>query len=234
MLVFSICGQVSQVYHQNKKLLPRFLLNRLSRKEEVYLIHGTTPVHMSETAKIVHADQRYITALLQNDAVVVKEIYERFSSKVKNYLLQNNGNEDDAADIFQEALIDIYRQANEKSLQLTCPFEAFLLLICKRKWLNELKKSGRQQVTTDIEKLSNIGEDVFALTEQMQVEDERAKLFITMFEKLGDKCREIIRWCLSGKPQEEVALALGVTYGYLRKKKSECMTELIKSIKSQQ
>ena len=187
---------------------------------------------MPQTSRIVHTDQRFITGLLQNDVTVVREIYERFSGKVKAYIINNNGNEEDAADIFQESLMEIYQQAKNRQLELTCPFEAFLLLICKRKWINELKKRGRHRVTTEPENLSNLGEDVFALAEQMQLRDERAKLFVTMFEKLGEKCREIIRWCLSGKPQEEVAAALGVTYGYLRKKKSECMGTLIASIQT--
>ncbi len=189
---------------------------------------------MSGAPHIIHADQRFVTALLQNEAVVVREIYERFSPKVNHYILQNNGTEADAADIFQEALIDIYRQAKEKALQLTCPFEPFLLLICKRKWLNELKKRKLKKVTKEPEQLSTPGEDVFALADQMQAEDDKTRLFIHLFERLGEKCREIIRWCLSGKPQEEIAAALGVSYGYLRKKKSECMSTLIQNIKANQ
>ncbi len=188
---------------------------------------------MAGAATIIHTDQRFIIALLQNDATIINEIYERFSQKVKTHILQNNGSEDDAADIFQEALVDIYRQAKEKGLLLTCPFEAFLLLICKRKWLNELKKRGRRPVTTGTDELFNIGEDVFAMAEQLQARDDRAKLFLTMFEKLGERCREIIRLCLGGQPQEEVAASLQVTYAYLRKKKSECMATLLKSIRSQ-
>ena len=131
-------------------------------------------------------------------------------------------------------MVDIYQQAKYKSLQLTCPFEAFILLICKRKWLNELKKMGRQRVTNELEQLSNAGEDVFALAEQLQAQDDKAKLFMAMFEKLGERCREIIRKCLGGKPQDEVAAELGVTYAYLRKKKSECTADLIKLIQSKQ
>ncbi len=189
---------------------------------------------MSSTAKIIHADQRFVNALLHNDALLVKEIYNRFAAKVKTYIIQNNGFEDDAADIFQESLIDIYQQAQYKGLQLTCPFEPFLLLVCKRKWLNELKKRGRQGVTKSTEDLSEIGEDVFAIAEQMQLQDDKAKLFMSMFEKLGERCREIISKCLGNKPQEEVAEELGVSYAYLRKKKSECTAELVKMIKIKQ
>ena len=182
-------------------------------------------------ATIIHADQRYITAMLQNDVVVAREIYAKYAGKIKHYIIANSGDEDDAADVFQEALIDIYHQAKDKELQLTCPFEPFLLLICKRKWLNILKKRGRQPVTKDVDEVS-IGEDVFALAEQMKQNDQRMQLFLQCFEKLGDTCKEIIKKCMSGEDQSIIAEQLKVTYGYLRKKKSECMAALTKMIHS--
>ena len=185
-------------------------------------------------SKLIHTDQRFITALLQNELTVVREIYNRFVPKVRGFIIQNSGTEDDAADIFQESLIDIYQQALHKGLQLTCPFEPFLLLVCKRKWLNELKKRGRQGVTKGPADVYDLGEDVFALAEQMQMQEDKASLFMAMFQQLGERCREIINKCLGNKPQDEVAIELGVSYAYLRKKKSECTAELIKMIKTKQ
>jgi DNA-directed RNA polymerase specialized sigma24 family protein len=57
--------------------------------------------------KTAHSDQRYITALVENDQRLIAEIYQRYAGKVKGMILTNNGSEDDAADVFQEALIDI-------------------------------------------------------------------------------------------------------------------------------
>lgn len=182
-------------------------------------------------SKPIHDDQRFIAGLLQNDSLLVKEIYERFAGKVKSYVLQNSGSEDDASDIFQESLVDIYQQALHKGLELTCPFEAFLLLVCKRKWLNELKKRGRQGVTKERSDVYNLSEDAFSLAEQMRLHEEKASLFMVMFRQLGKRCQEIIERCLGNASQEEVAAALGVSYAYLRKKKSECMAELVKLIK---
>lgn len=178
-----------------------------------------------------HADQHFIHALLNNDAQAVEEIYRRFGPRVKQYVTQNSGTADDAADIFQESLVDIYNQARYKNLVLTCPFEPFLLLICKRKWLNELKKKGRQGVTKELDEQFNLGEDSFRDAEKTWADNEKARLFKAMLEKMGERCQEIIRWSLTDKPQEEIASRLGVTYGYLRKKKSECMAALISSIK---
>lgn len=181
---------------------------------------------------MTHPDQRYVTALLSNDTLVVKEIYQKYSGNIKRYIVANSGSEDDAADIMQEALIDIYRQASEQQLQLTCPFEPYLLLICKRKWLNNLKKSGRQPVTKELDDVS-VGEDVFALAEQMQQQDHRMKVFLECFEQLGISCKEILKRCLGGGDQESIAASLKISYGYLRKKKAECMASLTKNIQSQ-
>lgn len=178
-----------------------------------------------------HADQSYIHALLHNDVQAVEEIYRRFSPRVKHYVMQNSGTADDAADIFQESLVDIYNQARYKGLVLTCPFEPFLLMVCRRKWLNELKKRGRQGVTKELDEQFNVGEDSFRDAEKTWADNEKARLFKVMLEKMGERCQEIIRWSMTDKPQEEIATKLGVTYGYLRKKKSECMAALISAIK---
>jgi RNA polymerase sigma factor (sigma-70 family) len=189
---------------------------------------------MNATTKTIHVDQRYLQGLVENSSTVIREIYERFAGKVKSYILKNNGDEEDAADILQEALINIYRQAKNGALLLSCPFEAFLLLVCKRKWLNELKKRGSKRVTNDLERVSDTGVDELALSEQIIEQDQKTGLFLSMFEKLGDTCKKIIRISLNGKPQDENAAALGLTYSFFRKKKSECIAALMKYIQANQ
>ena len=105
-------------------------------------------------------------------------------------------------------------------------------MVCKRKWLNILKKRGREPVTKDVDDVS-IGEDVFAMAEQMKQHDERMQVFLQCFEKLGDACKDIIQKCMGGEDQSVIAEQLKVSYGYLRKKKSECMASLTNMIQSQ-
>jgi len=181
-------------------------------------------------AKTVHQDQRYLVALINNDAGLINEIYKKSAGKVKSFVVFNNGTANDAEDIFQEALVDIYNQAKYKDLQLTCPFEPFLLLVCKRKWLNALKKKSVLQVTNNEDDLLLVGEDTFEQAEQLADQAAQSEIFLKAFEKLGERCKEIIQWSMQGDAQEKVAEALGVTYGYLRKKKSECMASLIKLV----
>lgn len=177
--------------------------------------------------KTIHPDQRFLDGLLSNDYQVIDEIYRRFSPGIRAHIVSRRGSEEDAADIFQEALVDIYNQAKYKGLELTCPFEPFLLLVCRRKWINESKKRGAHPVTKSAEDLYDHGEDVFALAEQAGMQEDRVRVFMEQFARLGEKCREILKMSLTGERQEKIAELLGVTYGYLRKKKSECMASLL-------
>ncbi|HET8830124.1 MAG TPA: sigma-70 family RNA polymerase sigma factor [Pelobium sp.] len=181
-----------------------------------------------------HKDQFYIDGLLNNDSKVISQIYAKFADKVKRYVAANSGDDDDAGDIFQECLIDLYNQAKYKDLKLSCPFEPFFMMVCKRKWLNELKKRAVIPVTKSDDDLLNISEDVFSQADELEEQQRQSYLYLTMFEKLSERCREIITLALSDEYQEKIAEQLGVSYGYLRKKKSECLASLIQMIKTEE
>lgn len=181
------------------------------------------------TEKSIHSDQFYIEGLLQNDSAVVKSIYKNFVPKVKNYIRTNSGDDDNAADVVQEVLVTIYHQAKTKGLQLTCPFEAYFFLLCKRKWLNELKKPSNKGVTIN-DNIVSTDESAYELVLQSESFDERQSLFDEMFRKLGEKCQEVLKLSFVLKTMEEVARQLNVTYGYVRKKKSLCTGQLTEMI----
>tara|TARA_R110002050_G_scaffold57866_5_gene130176 strand:- start:2697 stop:3278 length:582 start_codon:yes stop_codon:yes gene_type:complete len=182
---------------------------------------------MSE--KKTHEDQKYIDGLLENNSFIIQSIYDKFVPKVVNYIKQNSGSTDEAQDVIQETLITIYNQAHEKKLQLTCPFDAYFFLLCKRKWLNELKKSSNKEVTINEEVLSK-GDEAQELAFETSVFGEKQALFTEMFGKLGTACKDLLTATFKIKSMEEVAKSLGVTYAYARKKKSLCigkLTELV-------
>ena len=134
--------------------------------------------------KNLHPDQMYIDGLVQNNSSIIQSIYKKFVPKVTNYIRTNSGDDDQAQDVIQEVLITIYNQAKTKGLQLTCPFDAYFFLLCKRRWLNEIKKSSSKEVTLHDENVS-IDESVQEMTFQTEVFDEKQSLFDEMFQKLG-------------------------------------------------
>ena len=176
-------------------------------------------------ANNLHADQLYIDGLVNNDSRVINQIYKKFVPKVIHYIKNNSGDDDKAQDIVQETLILLFNQSKANKLQLTCPFDAYFFLLCKRRWLNELKKSSNNKVTIT-DDFASINEPGVELVEQTESFDEKQQLFDVMFLKLGDKCQELLKLSFTTKTLEEVAEKLNVTYGYVRKKKSLCVGQL--------
>jgi RNA polymerase sigma factor (sigma-70 family) len=178
-----------------------------------------------------HPDHKYIEALVSNDTRVLNELYQKYSGKIVHFITNNSGDYDDAQDVIQETLITIYNQAIEKDFVLTCPFDAYFYLLCKRKWLNILNKKGIDKVTI-IEEITSISDDQDLLVAETEIFEEKTSLFMQKLNVLGGKCKEIILLSFKIKKMEEVAVKLGVSYGYARKKKSECIGKLTKLIKS--
>ncbi|NRT16223.1 RNA polymerase sigma factor (sigma-70 family) [Flavobacterium sp. 28A] len=173
----------------------------------------------------LHPDQSYIEGLANNDSVVIQSIYKKFIPKVISYIRNNSGDEDQAQDVVQEIMILLFNQAKAGKLQLSCPFDAYFFLLCKRKWLNELKKVSNKGVTIDEDFTSN-NEPTEDMVAQTEVFEEKQQLFDAMFQKLGVKCQELLKLSFTIKSMEEVAEKLNVTYGYVRKKKSLCTGQL--------
>ena len=178
-----------------------------------------------------HPDQKYIDALLRNDRRLLEEIYKKYAGKIRNMVVQNNGTGSDAADLFQEALIAIYQRAVNGAFVLTCPLEAYLYLICRNRWINELGRQRKKVTFTDTEGYT-YGEDVFSNAETTANGYARRKLLEEKFRELGDRCRQLLTLSWDGKPMEEVARLMDNTYGYIRKKKSECMARLAELVKN--
>lgn len=178
---------------------------------------------MSKNA--VHPDQYFIEGLANNNSAIIQSIYKKFVPKVVSYIRNNSGDEDQARDVVQEIMILLFNQAKAKQLQLTCPFDAYFFLLCKRKWLNELKKSSNQGVTIQ-DDFTSTNEPTEEMVAQTETFEEKQQLFDAMFQRLGEKCQEVLKLSFTLKSMEEVAEKLNVTYGYVRKKKSLCTGQL--------
>lgn len=173
----------------------------------------------------LHSDQLYIEGLANNDSVVIQSIYKKFVPKVVSYIKNNSGDEDQAQDVVQEVLILLFNQAKTEQLKLTCPFDAYFFLLCKRRWLNEIKKSSNKGVTIK-EELTSIHEAADEMVLQTEYFDEKQQLYDVMYQKLGEKCQELLKLSFTLPSMEEVAKKMSVTYGYVRKKKSLCIGQL--------
>ena len=188
-------------------------------------------LHLLHTPN-THSDQYLIDGLAHNNSAVIQEIYKKYSGKMYNWIKQHNGNHEQAEDIFQEAIIAIYRKTTQAPITLTCPFDAFLFVIVRNKWFSQLKSNERIRVTnTDDWTSTHIAAAEQDATNCMKYEKQHNLLTETLTQ-LQEGCQEVLKLSWSGLGMEEVAEKLKVTYGYVRKKKSLCMAKLMERIKN--
>jgi len=173
-----------------------------------------------------YPDSSLLHALLDNDHRGIADIYQRYAARIERFVCANSGTSDDARDVFQEALLTMARQARRPGFVLTCPFEAYLFLVCKGKWLNELKRRKRLMVTISENAGFTDETEASLLADAALYEAERDQLFRRFFERLSEGCRTLLQLSWTGISMQEVSETLGMTYGYARKRKSECVAQL--------
>ena len=62
---------------------------------------------------IIPTDSEVILGILNNSESVLKRLYLAYFPMVLQLIINNNGNEDDAKDIYQEAIIILYNKVKE-------------------------------------------------------------------------------------------------------------------------
>jgi RNA polymerase sigma factor (sigma-70 family) len=185
-----------------------------------------------------HADQKYIDALVHNNRELLAELYQKCFPVIKTMVVQNSGTEADAADIFQDSLVDLFKRAKTQPFELSFSICSYIRGMCRYKWNDELKKRRGEGVTfIDIDGHNSrhtIGEDSFRLIEEHRLTQARFDLMREKFKDLGESCKELLQlsWTKdrTGKKisMEEIARILNISDHYARKKKSECIVRLMK------
>jgi len=57
---------------------------------------------------VSYSDKAILEAIRNGEDGVLMHLYKQVLPKIKNYILKNNGSEDDAKDIFQDAVVIFY------------------------------------------------------------------------------------------------------------------------------
>ena len=172
-------------------------------------------------------DQQYLQGLKKGDRQTIENLYVQFSRQIQLLIEKNNGDAEDAKDIFQEGLMAIYDLANKKDFQLTCPFGALLYRICRNKWIDKIREKNKRQEVRLSEDLRSIGEetkDVLTLAEEAQQQSRLQAQRQTAFLQLSDLCQQLLNFVKKGVPAKDIVeqLELNNINTYYRRKNA-CM-----------
>jgi RNA polymerase sigma factor (sigma-70 family) len=134
-------------------------------------------------------DDLILHEIRKNNEVALRELYKNYYPMVFNLICSNSGTEQEAKDIYQEAVIAFYERAQQPDFVLTCKIKTYLYAVARRLWLKRLWEKKR--FDGKIEE-----RDYFPGIEEEIIDfEERERTFAMMktaLEGLGEPCRSII------------------------------------------
>lgn len=172
-------------------------------------------------------EQDLLKRLSVNDKEAIEIIYKEHYGLIQNLVINNNGSEDDAKDIFQEALIVLYEKSKSQTFQLNCQIKTYLYSVSKRLWLKRLQKSSRYEA------------NVYGLEETVYVEEdfanhEKRNLEFGMMEQamanVGEPCKSLLEaYYIQKNNMQVIAEKFGYTNAdNAKNQKYKCLMRLKK------
>ena len=176
-------------------------------------------------------DEEILTGLRKRDNRVLQFIYKNSFNPVKQLVIHNAGSDSDAEDIFQDALIIIFKKLKEETdFKLTAAFNTYIYSIARLLWLKHLRKIKK----IEIDPLNRDMEERIEFEEPTPVEDKdlRMAIYQRTLLKIPEDCQKILRLTAQDITSAEIARQLGFrSEGYVRKRRHFCKEYLINKIK---
>ena len=176
-------------------------------------------------------DEEIIVGLRKRDNRVLQFIYKNSFNAVKQLVVHNAGSDSDAEDIFQEALIIIFKKLrDDNDFQLTANFTTYIYSIARLIWLKHLKQIKK----IEIDPLNRDMEERIEFEEPLPVEDMdlRMAIYQRTLSQIPEDCQKILRLTAEDVTSREIARRLGFrSEGYVRKRRHFCKEYLVNKIK---
>lgn len=173
-------------------------------------------------------DNHILEGLAKNNSEAIKEIYKKNFGLIQAFVINNKGSQDDARDIFQEAMITLYEKANDESFVLTSQIRTYLYSVAKNLWLKKLQKQSRYLNTevVEMEETISVEEDL----EYHEQKDEEFNIMQSALNNLGEPCKTLLEeFYLNNKDMAAITEMFGYTNtDNAKNQKYKCLVRLKK------
>jgi len=168
-------------------------------------------------------DSEILRRISHGDERVLDHLYKKYYRMMTKIVLSNNGTEEEAKDVYQEALLAFWQKAVKGELVLTSKISTYLYSICLNQWRKELDRKSR---------LSS--EEADSELYQQYDEKERLKIVLACIEELGDVCKRVLTfYYFDGMNMQEIAKKMKFANTDTAKtKKYKCKKKLDSLIKT--
>lgn len=185
-----------------------------------------------------------LNGLVNGDKEQILIIYQKLFPKVLQFVLRNNGNQQDAEDVFQKSLLQLIARFKLRDIPEIKSVEAYLFTINKNLWRRELNRNdwvtnsvlSEQDNESTIKTGNKSNQSTIQAYEEEAVaflEQERWELYKSCFEKLSENCRKILDFFFKKKPYSEFNEEFGYnSESVARQRVFKCKSKLSDIIKS--
>ncbi|NBC83012.1 MAG: sigma-70 family RNA polymerase sigma factor [Bacteroidetes bacterium] len=177
-----------------------------------------------------YSDNEIIEGIVNQSSQVLSYIYKVNFRPIRHLVIANNGNESDAKDVFQEALIVIFDKVRNDNLELNCSFGTYIYSVSRNIWLKELSKKKRTHelnLTPEYEYI-----DIDADIDELYEKNERLKLFRYYFNQLTEDCRKVLTMFLKKYTVSEITGAMNYSSDqHTKNRRYRCKKTLIANIR---
>lgn len=169
-------------------------------------------------------DNEVIELIKKGDESALDYLYKKNYKMMTNLIIKNNGTEDEAKDIYQDALIVFWQKTINGELVMTSKISTYLYSVCHNLWRKELERKSR---------LSNEEAEVIEKSNEYE-QNEKVKIIQDCLAKLNDSCRKILSYYYFDElSMNDIAVKMGFANADTAKtKKYKCKQELDKLVKA--
>jgi RNA polymerase sigma factor (sigma-70 family) len=173
-----------------------------------------------------YTEEQLLGGIKARDREVLSYLNREYRPLIRLLIYQMSGSVDDAKDIFQDGMLELFRKLDDPSFQLTSSIKTLIYAICKNLWKYKSRMNHR---------MVELNPDHHAGVEVPSFDDAfdfvlYEKLFWGKFKLLPKTCREVLELHLKNLQNSEIARLLNMSEAYVRKRKSFCTRKMIKAI----
>lgn len=134
------------------------------------------------------SENTLLDKLKSEDGSSFELLYKSYFPYVASYVKQNLGNNEDAEDIFQEAIIVLLQKVRQPDFILTSSLKTFLYAVAKNLWLKRLRDNKIKIEDTELT-LTNYATETFELEPEKSIEEKVENWLL----KITRNCQNILK-----------------------------------------
>lgn len=181
---------------------------------------------------MANIDPIFTKQLQQGESKAIKTLYQIAYPSCANMIVSNNGSEEDARDLFQEAILVFIKKLQLPDFELTAQPKTYIYAVCRNLWLKQLQKRKKTKAIIQIDDPNNLIPliQIDEIEEKKAVE-EKHELIGEILSQANEDCKQLlVAFYFKKMSLKEIAETMNYSSGFVKVKKKRCMDALKKKV----